>query len=259
MSDDGEETVPGENGAGEETVTGERRAGVDQAERVPTAPRTEGEAVEAGVESFLELESDLQTAGRVRGRAVDVERVGADAVPADYPLTITTEEAIALTLVVDEETGEETTVYFEFDGHVGDRLARLLELLDIQPERFAALHGRTVLLDAEDGHHVPVVPPTRPRGDARGVYVILAGLVGNALFGALAVAGVALPIPVVLTWLLLNMAIPVATYLDARHLRTTTDWGQGPGFWALLAVIPGVNVLSSVAYLLTRRRADPLA
>ncbi len=64
----------------------------------------------------------------------------------------------------------------------------------------------------------------------------------------------------VTVWLLVSIVcLPIATYLDAWHLRTHTDWGQGPAFWAMLSMLPGVNILTLLAYLWSRRRATLLA
>lgn len=53
-------------------------------------------------------------------------------------------------------------------------------------------------------------------------------------------------------------ALPVATVVDARHLRVRTDWEPGP-FRAILAFSPGIDVVSSLASLRSRRRARPLS
>lgn len=218
--------------------------------------------VDDAADSFLELESQFTTRalpGRVRGRAVDVERVPASAVPADYPVDIRTEEALALTVAVD---GERVAVYFAFDDDpADDRLGRMLELKGISPERFADLYGETVLLTVEDGHYVPVVPRESPRGSALGAYGVAGGLAMNLLAVALLLVGLGgvVSVPVVLAWLAANvLGVPAATYLDAWHLRTHTDWSGGPLFWTALGAIPGVNVLSSAAYLRQRARATEL-
>jgi len=259
VSDDGEEMVT------EDTRDRQTSAETDDQHRVVDETTEEvgtADRVEAAADSFLDLEADLDgvEGDRVRGRAVDVERVPAGAVPTDYPVTITTEEALALTLECRD--GSEATVYFEFaDGTPDDRLGRLLELHDVAPDRFADLYGESLLLSVEDGHHVPYVPPDGPRGSPLGVYGIGAGLGANLLVFLLALVGLGgvLSVPVVIAWLLLNVVgLPIATYLDARHLLTHTDWEQGPGFWAALAAIPGVNVVSSLAYWRTRRRSTDL-
>lgn len=218
--------------------------------------------VDRAAESFLEVEAALATgaaSGSVRGRAVDVERVPAAAVPETYPVEIRSEEALALSLDVDDEPA---VVYFEFGvDPTDDRLGRLLALKGIPADRFADLHGESVLLGVEDGHHVPVVPGEGPRGSPLGVYGVEAGLGVNLLVFPLAAAGLGgvSTVPVVAVWLLANLVgLPAATYVDAWHCRTHTDWNGGPLFWTALAAVPGVNVLSSAAYLLGRARATPI-
>lgn len=244
MSDEREETIPR---ASEETADD---AGSDR-------------SVDARAESFLSLESAVHPTsdGQVRGQAVDVERVPATAVPKGFPVDIGTTDALVLTVALDDDT--EVRTYFEFEaGAVDDRLSRLLAVHDIPADRFGDLYGEWLLLTRTDGHYVPVVPAEFPRGDPRAVSGVVAGLALNLLVGALAVTGVAwvASLPVYTLLLVVNIAgLPVATYLDAWHLRTRTDWGQGPAFWALLAVVPGLNVLTVSAYLWTRRQSTPLA
>lgn len=227
-----------------------------------------------GVESFLHLEAELAAGveGRVRGRAVDARRVPRTEAPDGYPLDLGSPEVLALDLALEPGTGatgaagdpDTVTVYLEWeDGATDGRLARLLALHEVDPGRFGDLYGRSMLVRSVDGHFVPVVPAEPPRGDCRGVYGILAGL-GVNLFGALLLAvgpgGLLTSGSAVAAWLALNVVgVPVATYLDAWHLRTHTDWEQGPSFWALLGALPGVNVFSSLVYLRTRREAEPVA
>jgi hypothetical protein len=261
VSDDGEEVVTDDERSHQTAASddGKRRV-TDRDSDAGLAETSTG--VEDAAESFLDLEADMgpPDGERVRGRAVDVERIDAAAVPPAYPVTITTGEALALTLAL--RSGDETTVYFEVaDGAPGDRLARLLEGHGVTPDRFADLHGESLLLDVEGGHHVPYVPPGGPKGSPLGVYGVGAGLGANLLVFLLAVVGLGnlLSVPVVLAWLLGNVvSLPVATWLDARYLLTHTDWEQGPGFWATLAAIPGVNVVSSLAYLWTRRQSGTI-
>lgn len=222
------------------------------------------EDVDRAAESFLDIESQLRTSGptKRRGRAVDVERIPAEKVPENYPVEMTTPEALALRLVVDEQ--RETTVYFEYDeGAADDRLGRLLALHDIPPDRFADLHGESILLAVEDGHYVPVVPEESPRGSSVGVYGVVAGLAVNILTVALVVVGLGgllSSLGVVLALVAINIVgLPIATYVDGWYLRTRTDWGQWPAFWAILAAIPGLNILSTMAYLWTRRNTTHLA
>jgi hypothetical protein len=235
------------------------------AERSGESAPDDDAAVADAAESFLALESRLQGGARTIGRAVDVARVPADDdVPVGYPVDITTPEALALDVVVDEETGREVTVYFEWtDGVAGDSLARLLALHDIPVDRFADLHGESVSLQYEAGHWLAMVPEETSRGSARGVYGVAGGLTANLLALVLVVAGrggLLASLGVVAALVLVNLVVlPLSTYVDGWYLRTRTDWGQWPAFWATLAAVPGLNVASTALYLWYRRRATPLA
>jgi hypothetical protein len=245
VSDEHEETVP----ATEETTA--------------TSDAAREKSVDDRAESFLSLESEVRTTGAdgVRGQAVDVERLPTSTVPDDYPITIDTPDALALTVALKD--GTEVRTYFEFEtGSADDRLSRLLAVHDIPADRFGDLHGEWLLLTVKDGHCLPVVPAEFPRGDGRAVYGIVAGLALNLLVGLLAAGRVTsiASLSVVVFVLVVNVVgLPVAAYVDGWHLRTKTDWGQWPAFWALLAVFPGLNVLTTAAYLWTRRRSTPLA
>ena len=242
MSDEREETVPT---AGEEVTVSE-----------------DSRSVDARAESFLSLEDEFHAGSgdHVRGQAVDVARVPASAVPEDFPVTIGTPEALALTIALDDDA--EVTTYFEFESGVADdRLSRLLAVHEIPGDRFGDLHGEWLLLTGVDGHYLPVVPAEFPRGDPRAVYGIVAGLALNLVVGVLAASGlVPASLSILALLLVVNIVgLPVATYIDAWHLRTRTDWGQGPAFWAMLTMLPGMNVLTTAVYLWTRRRSEPLA
>jgi len=266
VSDEGEETATDHSG-GEATVTeraDDDAAGVDDVvEAVGLAD--EHRATERAAESFLDLEAELSDGAPVEGtwgRAVDVEVVSGETVPDDYPVEIATGEALSLRLAVGG--GREVAAYFEWDdGTPGEGLERLLALHDVPADRFAELHGKSILLRAEAGHHVPYLPEEAPRGSPNGVYGVAAGLGGNLLTVLLLLVGLGGALssaPVVLAWLALNLiGLPAATYLDAWDLRTSTDWEGGPLFWAFLAMIPGVNIASTLAYLYARRSANPVA
>lgn len=245
-----------------DTVTDEREETASaESQRDGTHSDTE-RSVDTAAEAFLSVESELRAGegDRVRGQAVDVARVPAETVPDDYPITIETPKALALTLAIDDT---DVATYFEFDEAMADgRLARLLAVHDIPTGRFGDLHGEWVLLTIEDGYFLPVLPAEFPRGDSRAFYGILAGLAVNLFVAGVVLAGpgILLSLPVVVGWLLVSVVgLPVATYLDAWYLRTRTDWGQGPAFWALLSMLPGLNIVTVLAYLWTRRRASPLS
>lgn len=209
--------------------------------------------MEAAAESFLDVEEDIAGEG---GRAVDVERVPGEAVPAAYPRDIAGDEALRLTVAVGENT---VPVYFELaGGQPGPHLQQLLDLHDIPPQRFADLHGKTVPLAVERGHHVVSVPDL-PRGSRAGVYGVLAGLGTNLLVVLLLLTGLGGVLSsgaAVLALLVANLLVlPVGTFLDARYLESETAWDQSPLFWTILATLPGANTVSALLYLWTRRQA----
>jgi len=222
--------------------------------------------VDSAATSFLEVEDELDApieGERIRGRAVDVDRVPASEVPDDYPVEIRTGDALALYLELSGTDGGTVVTYFEWpaDG-AHERLAKLLDLRDVPGDRFADLHGETILLEARNGHYVPVLPAEEPRGDARGLYGILAGLGVNVLLALAMMFGVgslAASTGFVVLWLVANLILlPVATYLDAWNLRTTTDWDGGPLFWTALSAIPPLNIVVVAFYLISRGNAEPL-
>jgi hypothetical protein len=209
-------------------------------------------------ETFLELDDDLElraesgaTGGPRRGLVVDADRVDAGSVPAGYPLSATTDRAVALTV---DFGGETTTVYLAWpdDASGETALTRLLDAMDIE---LRDLYGTTVLVERADGHDVLVTPDERPRGsDLRTGVVGGLGVVAGTV-GLLAVTG-GLPPVAYLVWLGVTLGwLPYATYRDAWYARTHSDWAGGPAFWATLMFLPFLNLLTGAAYLWSRSRA----
>lgn len=216
-------------------------------------------SVEADAASFVELEAELTDDGEApsAARVVGARTVPATEVPADYPRQIVGEEALVLDLAVGADRRVQT--YFSWPPIDGDPLDRLLAALDISRESFANLNGRRLLVTVEDGYVVPLVPPIPPSGSEKGLYGILAGHVANLGLLLAAAASLISPFALFVGLLLVNLVgIPVSTYLDAAHLRSTTDWDQGPEFWATLQALPGLNLLATLAYLRSRRDARSL-
>lgn len=223
---------------------------------------------DASAESFLSIERDLASlsadadATKRHGRVVNAQRVGADVVPDDYPVPISTDDALALTLEINRGTSTRTaTTYFAWpDGDTG-RLHRLLAVTGTSLDTFADLNGARLLVTARDGYVVPVIPETSPRGDKRGIYGVLAG-VGVNVGTLLALAGswgVIASGWFVVAFLLVNLfVIPASTYLDGRYLETHTDWDHDALFWSFISLPPLANLVVSLAYLWTRRGATPL-
>ncbi len=247
------------------TADGETAADSDVAAELSEALAEEPD-VDSAATSFLDVEDELDRPieGRqIRGRAVDVDRVPGSEVPDDYPAEIRTEDALALYLELTGTDGGTVVTYFGWpDGGSDGRLAKLLDLRDVPGDRFADLHGERILLEARNGHYVPVLPSEEPRGDERGLYGVLAGLGVNVLLAfamMFGFGGVAASTGFVVLWLVANLVLlPVATYLDAWNLRTTTDWDGGPLFWAALSAIPALNVVVATFYLIARGNAEPI-
>jgi len=220
-------------------------------------------AVESAATSFLEVERELDgmvEGMQVRGQAVDVDRIPASEVPDGFPYEITTEDALAMTFEL-EDGARTATTYFGWPGEETDeRLGRLLQLREVPIDRFADFHGDEILLEVEAGHFVPVLPDEERRGDARAYYGVVAGF-ATLLFPFIAwmfgggVGGAAFLALFVLVHL---VVLPVSIYLDAWHLRTTTNWDGGPLFWAFFAMIPGLNVMTTAAYLVLRQNAEEI-
>lgn len=224
------------------------------------------EELDQAAEAFVEMEERLGHPGdsAIRARAIDVEKVSAAEVPDDFPYEITTDDALALTLVLVDSNERTVTTYFNWPEKAADRrLATLLELTDVSVDRFADLHGKEILLEVEDAHYVPMLPAAGPRGDDRAIYGILAGIAPSlliALFSFVGYGAVLASLWFVVLWLICTFVVlPVSIYLDAWHLRTRTDWDGGPLFWAFLSMIPFLNVLVVPAYLISRENSHPLA
>ena len=227
---------------------------------------SEATELDEAAESFVELEQEIGhlTAETARGHAIDVGRVSSSEVPADFPYDIDTVEALALRLRL-TDSGEKTiTTYFEWPGEGGpdERLEQLLEITDISPDRFADLHGSNILLTVENGHYVPHLPAEGIRGDPRAFYGILAGIAPSvtiALFSFFGLGSIVTASGFFLLWVLCTfILLPISIYVDAWHLRTTTDWDGGPLFWAFFSVIPAINVIAVPAYLIIRESAEPI-
>lgn len=222
--------------------------------------------LDAAADSFLEVEQKLDTMAdgmQVRGQAIDVEQIPAEEVPDGFPYDVGTEDALALTLEIDQTEGKTATTYFAWPEEGADeRLGRLLQLRDVPLDRFADLHGADILLEVEDGHFVPVLPREEPRGTDRAYLGVLGGfafLLVPLLAWLLGITGMVGSSTFLLLFFLVHLVVlPVSLYLDAWNLRSTTNWEGGPLFWAFFSMIPGLNVMTVAAYLVLRQNAEPI-
>lgn len=219
---------------------------------------------EAAAERFLALESELSEhtsaaipEGTVRsGTLVDAGLVPAGEVPESYPVEVGGDRALALTVELDVDRTVPVYLDWPADGEpdTDTALGRLLVALEVPPERLARLYGHEVLVEAVDGRYRLYVPETSPRGSGRDRY----GVVASALAAAGSLAGWALAggsLLLVVFLLVSTVLLPLFTYRDGWYLRTHSDWDGGPVYWATLAVFPGVNLLSTLLYLRSRREA----
>ena len=241
--------------------TDEHQAGDDTAEQ-SASEETPDEPVVAP-EPVEDADGPHPSEGlQIRGEVLTVDRVAADAVPADYPVEITTKQALAVEVSIGGPDGITVVVYFETPTMgVDGRLGRLLTLAELDEP--TDLVGKSLLLTVEEGYYMPVVPEDPTRGDGRGVYGIGLGLLPSLLVGFVGIfapgADVIASTPFVLAWLVGTfLVLPVSVYIDAVNLRATTDWQGAPRNWTILAVIPPINVVAIPLYLIGRENAQPL-
>ena len=244
-------TVLGPRAPAEPVTADEDATDEDEPEQPPepitTPPDTDGE--DEG-EQFTAIVS-----------TIDV--VPTSDVPAAYPVAIETAEAVAIEVTV-EGTDEPVFVcYFEpSDRGPDDRLARILSVAGV--EEVTELTGQGLLLEIADGHYLPVVPEQSPRGNAKAVYGVFAGLIPSVVIGLVGIfaPGAAFigTTPFIVGWLVATfLLLPVSLYIDALNLATTTNWDGNPRKWAVMAAAPGLNILAVPLYLIARENADPLA
>jgi hypothetical protein len=194
---------------------------------------------------------------RLHGEVLVVESVPVDTVPDEFPGEFSGEEVLALD--VDIRFGEETTTYLSAEEDNGP-LEALLETHGASAP--ADLEGAGLLLEARNGYWVPLSRDGPRRGDDRAVYGVLAGLAPSitiALFNFFGVGGAAFsPLFLALWGVCTFLVLPVSMYVDAWHLRSTTDWEGGPARWTLVSVVPPLYVVVVPYYLVKRANARPL-
>jgi hypothetical protein len=229
--------------------------------REDSAPGSDGETADSDDDAGADSErASLPEGLRLYGEVAAVERVPASEVPETFPVAIWTDEALALRLEFSGQDSRASTYFSLPDTDEDDRLATLLDIHGVgDPEE---LPGTETLVDIEDGHPVPVSRDGDRRGDRRAFYGVLAGIGPSFVFTLLSffgLAGVVLsPVPFALYLFCTFVLLPPSLYVDAWHLRTTTDWEGRPLRWGLLAVVPVINIAVVPYYLITRENARPL-
>lgn len=202
---------------------------------------------------------------RARGEVIDVAVVPSGDVPDTFPVDIQTIEAVQLTLSLSETGTDEATAYIRWPATGPDEqfesLATVVGIPAHEPEQ---LVGVRLLLTIEDDHYVPILPPGAIRGDSRAIYGIYAGLVPSisiALFSFFGLGAVIESFLFFVLWLVGTfLVLPVSVYLDALHLKSTTDWDGNPVAWAIISAFPPVYVVTAPYYLLfLRANATPVA
>jgi len=201
---------------------------------------------------------------QIQATVTSVETVSADAVPDEYPISVTTDEVVEVTLEISGLDDILIALYFESPLRgVDDRLAQLLMLARIPPDALDRLEGQSILLTVEDGFYMPVLPDEPPRGTGKAVFGIFLGLFPSILIGLVGIfrpgAEFISSSPFVLAWFFATfMILPVSIYFDALNLRSTTNWEGTPRRWTVLSAIPGFNVLVIPLYLIARENAEPI-
>lgn len=236
-------------------MTDRTRAGAGEAEPAGDPVET-GEGSPSDSDETDATSPDRQPRKRY-GRVVAVERVPVSEVPADYPVDIHTERALAVRLEFDEPADGDGLVHYEWPPADDGALERILDLRDVWQDRVEDLRGERIPVEVVDGYYVGLAPEEAPYGSAVGFYGLVAGIGGSLLLIGGVLAGVIPPgLTVATTLLLLNLVLlPTSTYVDGWYLRTRTDWEGNPLVWAAFSGFVGLNVLSVGAYLWQRRSA----
>ncbi|MFC7073461.1 hypothetical protein ACFQJ7_00370 [Halovenus rubra] len=251
-----------ENDKQEQTATDSDENGhVRDAKEQSLADRTQGDATDSPLTAEQGLDR-MSEGMQIRGRTVDVEQIPAGEVPDGYPDDVGQDDVLLLTLEVEGIADKTVTTYVGWPGEEADEhLETLFDLHDIPLGELGKLHGEELLLEVKAGHFVPVLPTEEPRGDARAYWGIIAGVFPSLLIfvGGMMQAGNTLfTQSFIVVWLLATVVVlPLSVYLDALDLRTTTNWGGSPLFWAFLSILPAMNVVTVAGYLIVRQNAEP--
>lgn len=101
-----------------------------------------------------------------------------------------------------------------------------------------------------------------PFGGRNAVYGIFAGITPSitiALFSFFGMGTIVVSMEFLVIWLVCTFVLlPISLFLDARYLRMITDWDGRPILWALLSMVPVINVVAVPMYLIMREGAQPL-
>lgn len=214
-----------------------------------------GESADTGVQ-----DAGLPEGMHLRADVLAVERVPKSTVPADFPVAIWTDEALALTLKLPYYSIETTTYFSLPETDPDDRLAELLSLHGVSEP--AELEDVGMLVEVSDGHCLPFLPDEQSRGDSRGFYGVFVGLTPSIALTVLPFFGldvaVMTPVFFAIFAICTFFILPLSIYLDGWYLRTASDWQGSPRKLALLSIIPPLYIVVAPYYLFTRENALPL-
>lgn len=229
--------------------------------------------MEAHIEELLELEQEIQKAPSdaivgnhdydtvyEEGFIAGAERVPTDAIPTDYPVPITSDQALRLDVeTVDGivETYIEWAPHGEGQGHVG----QLLNVLGREPDEFANIFGDKVALDYRDGYYGIDPEETRrlrARDELSGESALgrseLAVLPGTALSAVGFLLSGLLPTDIWAPLVFLSIVLlPTAVYVDSKRIPEQSDWDPFVFAWIVGGAVPFVNAAVGLVYLLHRR------
>lgn len=249
------------------------------------------EPIEESVESFLDIESDLQELGDPgvatpaisdvkSGSIVGAERAPADSVPEGYPVPIDGDSALALEVRVDVDTTAVVFLDWPDDGRGFGQIEQLLSETGVAYDSFADIYGEELPLAVRDGFLVAALqydgdrpyqlpeaadrpiesePGAESTAD-RQIDDAAANQIGFVTICTLAMTwvlhGIASGGDLTLVWGILAFAIGVfffgAVASDREWINATTD-RELASWWPV--VVPLVPPVAAPLYLVQRYRA----
>jgi hypothetical protein len=162
-------------------------------------------------------------------------------VPDAYPLGIDDEEAIAFSLVIDGDRGDDESAgdVVMYDGTV--KLVRRGDGLEVR--RAAADEERTLFSDESFWYHAVLLCT------AFWIQLVLWSLMAAMLPSFLTVPAIWQVLGILVTTFL----FPISIYLDAQFVEDTTDWSPIAPLWAVGGFLRLVNLFVALGYISKRR------